>query len=161
MRKPAVRDRRWFVLGAGLAPLALAGCGHGQPAAPEVGLLVESDGDLLVFKPKELTCHSGDQVRLAFHNAARYVDFQHNWVLIRPHTFDAVIAAANTAGEAHGWVPAGDPDIIAATPVCAKGQVVTTGFVAPAAGDYLYICTFPGHAQSMWGVLHVLPRSPT
>jgi len=29
-------------------------------------------------------------------------------------------------------------------------------FIAPAAGDYLFICSYPGHAESMWGVLHVL-----
>jgi azurin len=161
MGEAAIRDRRWFVLGAGLAPLALAACARKPPAPPEVGLEVASDGDLLVFKPRQLTCHSGDHVRLAFHNAAKYVNFQHNWVLIKPHTFDAVIAAANAAGEANGWIPHLDPDIIAATPVCDRGQVVTTEFTAPASGDYLYICTFPGHAQSMWGVLHVLPRSPS
>ena len=43
--------------------------------------------------------------------------------------------------------------------MCGRGQVVMVEFIAPAAGDYPFICTFPGHAQSMWGVLHVLERS--
>jgi azurin len=29
-------------------------------------------------------------------------------------------------------------------------------FTAPAAGDYPYICTFPGHYMTMRGVMHVV-----
>jgi azurin len=152
-------SRRNCLLLVGLAPLALAGCGQPEPPAPVVALMIETNGDLLEFKPTELTCHAGDQVRLIFRHTGKYVNVEHNWALILPHTFDAVTAAAVKAGEEHGWVPPGDPRILAATPMCGKGQAVMTGFIAPAAGDYPFICTFPGHAQSMWGVLHVLERS--
>jgi azurin len=122
-----------------------------------VDLLVETNGDLLEFKPNELACHAGDRVRLTFRHTGRYVNFEHNWVLILRGSFDAIIAAANAAGESQGWLPAGDRRILAFTPMCGRGQVMVTQFDAPAAGDYPFICTFPGHAQSMWGVLHVLP----
>jgi azurin len=151
--------RRNCLFFMGLAPLARAGCSRGEPPAPVVDLLIETNGDLLEFKPNELTCHAGDHVRLTFRHAGKYVHIEHNWVLILPHTFDAVTAAAVEAGEEHGWVPPGDQRILAATPMCGLGQVVHTEFIAPAAGDYPFICTFPGHAQRMWGVLHVLERS--
>jgi len=127
------------------------------PQAPPVDLLVESNGDLLEFLPKELTCHAGDHVRLTFRHTGKYVNFEHNWVLIVPGSFDEITAAATAAGEDKGWLPAGDQRMLAFTPMCSRGQMAVTQFTAPKAGDYPFICTFPGHAQSMWGVLHVLP----
>lgn len=152
-------DRRRLLQVALLAPVMLAGCRRPAPIQPVqyVSLLVESDGDLLAFKPTELSCPTGARVRLTFHHTGRYVSFQHNWVLILPHSFDAVTKAAEAAGEERGWLPDGDSHILAATPMCGKGQTATIEFVAPAPGDYPYICSFPGHAQSMWGVLHVTP----
>jgi azurin len=122
-----------------------------------VELLLETNGDQLEFKQKELACHAGDHVRLTFRNSAKYVEFEHNFVLIERGTFDSVVASANAAGAARGWMPRPDWRILAFTPMCGRGQVMVTTFVAPRAGDYPFICTFPGHAQSMWGVLHVLP----
>jgi len=153
----ATVSRRRFTSLALSAPLALTACGEPSAAAPVVDLLVETDGDLLEFKPRELTCHADDHVRLTFRHTGKYVNFEHNWVLIMRGSFDAIIAAAEAAGESAGWVPAADRRILAFTPMCGRGEVVATQFDAPEAGDYPFICTFPGHAQSMWGVLHVLP----
>jgi azurin len=156
-----IPHRRWFLLCACSAPLAFVACGPEPPPAPLVDLLVETDGDLLAFKPKELTCHEGDRVRLTFRHTGKYVNFEHNWALILPHTFEGVTAAAEAAGPENGWMPKNDRRILAATPLCGRGSVVMIEFVAPAAGNYPFICTVPGHGQSMWGVLHVLPRSQT
>ena len=155
-------SRRQFAWLAASIPAALCACtSKTAPAAVPVDLLVETDGDLLEFKPRELTCHAGDLVRLTFRHTGKYVNFQHNWVLILPGTFDAITAAATEAGEQKGWLPVGDERILAFTPLCGRGQTVITQFTAPKAADYLFICTSPGHAQSMWGVLHVLPRRST
>lgn len=157
---PSLTRRKFTQLACG-APLALAACS--APKSPQstppptVDLLVETDGDLLEFRPKALTCHAGDQVRLTFRHTGKYVNFEHNWVLIQPGSFDAITKAAEAAGEAGGYLPAGEKRILAFTPLCSRGQSMVTQFTAPKAGDYPFICTFPGHAQSMWGVLHVLP----
>jgi azurin len=149
-------SRRDIARLAAAAPLLLAAC-KGRSPPSSVDLLVESNGDLLEFRPRELSCHSGDHVRLTFRHTGKYVSFEHNWVLIVPGSFDAITAAAATAGEDRGYVSGGDRRILAFTPLCSRGQTVVTDFMAPKAGDYPFICTFPGHAQSMWGVLHVLP----
>jgi azurin len=124
-------------------------------AAPPIELRIATHGDLLEFSTQQLSVPAGARVHLSFRNAAKYVDFVHNWVLIRPGTYDAVLAAAQRAGEEHGWLPAGHPGIIAATPQAHRGQTVSVEFDAPPPGRYLYICTTPGHAASMWGVLTV------
>ena len=153
---PQRRQLVWSLLSG---PLLLAACSPRSTASaqPTVDLLIESDGDLLAFRPNELSCPARAHVRLTFRHAGKSVSFEHNWVLILPHTFDAVNTAALAAGEKNGWVPPGDKRILAHTPLCGRGQTASTEFIAPAAGDYPFICSNPGHAQSMWGVLHVLP----
>jgi azurin len=149
--------RRGLLRALLLIPLGLAGCGKrkAQASTPPIELLVESDGDLLAFRPRELSCPSGAPVRVTFRHTGKYVSFEHNWVLILPHTFDAVNKAALAAGEANGWVPKGDKHILAATALCGRGQQASVEFIAPAPGDYPFICSNPGHAENMWGILHV------
>jgi azurin len=153
---PALPTRRHLLLTVLAAPVLLV-CKPSRPAAATryTDLLVETNGDLLEFRQKNLSCPSGAHVRLTFRHTGKYVSFEHNWVLILPGSFDAVTAGALAAGEEGGWLPRGDRRILAATPMCGKGQVAMVEFVAPAAGDYPFICSYPGHAQSMWGVLHV------
>ena len=107
------------------------------------------------FSTKELKCPAKSRVRLSFSNTAKYVQFDHNWVLIWPGFYDAVVAAAQRAGEEHDWVPERHPGVIAATTTAHAGETVSVEFDAPEPGKYLYLCTIPGHSESMWGVLFV------
>ena len=144
-----------LVASVALGPLCLLSCGVKPKPQATVELLIESDGDLLAFRPTELRCPTAARVRLTFRHTGKYVSFEHNWVLIMPHSFDAVTAAALAAGAQNGWVPRNDRRILAATPLCGRAQAATIEFIAPAPGDYPFICSNPGHANSMWGILHV------
>jgi azurin len=124
----------------------------------EVSLKIATDGDLLAFKPTELTCATGSLVHLTFFHAGKYISQEHNWVLTRPGAADAVAQTVLAAGDAGGYVPHGDARVIAATKMCGKGEHVSVDFIAPAQGDYPFICTYPGHAAFMHGTLHVTPR---
>ena len=64
---------------------------------------------------------------------------------------------ADPQGMAKSYIPeAAKPDIIANTKLVQPNQSETIEFTAPAdAGDYPYICTFPGHWMLMRGVMHV------
>jgi len=126
-------------------------------AASDIELHIGTDGDFLAFMPDELSCATKARVRVVFHHAGRRVTQQHNWVLVAPGTQSAVEQAAAQAGEKQGWLPQNDRRILAATPLCNPGETVTTEFIAPAPGDYPFICTYPGHGADMRGVLHVRP----
>ncbi len=142
----------------GLYGLLLATALRGRArAAVHVELAVGTDGDLLAFKPTRLTCPSGAHVHLTFSNEGKYITQDHDWVLVKPGTAQAVADAGLKAGEKNGWVPRGDPRVLAATPPCGKGQHVSVDFIAPAPGRYPVICTNPGHAAVMHGVLIVVP----
>ncbi|MCB2108562.1 MAG: hypothetical protein KDE14_12725 [Rhodobacteraceae bacterium] len=145
-------DRRTFhrALSA-LIAAPFAGCNSHRT----IELYVETEADFPLFDPESLTCSWGDLIRLTFHHAGKIITQTHNWVLVKPHSEEAVVTAGIEAGEENGWLRPNDPRVIAATPLIGKGETVTIEFAAPPPGDYPYICTTPGHAEDMHGILHV------
>jgi azurin len=57
------------------------------------------------------------------------------------------------AGEAANYVPA-DANVLAATALAAPGETKTVVVELPA-GEYSFICTFPGHYMLMRGLVKV------
>ncbi|TAE47793.1 MAG: auracyanin family protein [Bacteroidetes bacterium] len=98
---------------------------------------------------------SGSKVAVTFRNND---DMPHNMVFVKPGTADGVgQAAANLGlkGEAKGYVPE-SADVLYHTRLIGPGASETIYFLAPTKpGVYTYVCTFPGHAQVMRGVLKV------
>ena len=150
--------RRLFIqllpMAIGLAQLSPAiAAAHKSPGIVELN--VSSDGDFLAFAPDELTCRTGTNVRVIFHHTGERITQQHNWVLLRPGSEEAFITASLKVGETNGWVPPGDKNLIAATPLCGLGKSAMAEFTAPAPGDYPFVCSFAGHGEEMRGMLHV------
>lgn len=109
----------------------------------------------MMYDTKELALKAGKKVRLTFANA----DFMpHNIVLTKPGKADDVGMKAMNLG-AKGFevnfVPE-SPDIIWASKLVEHGKEQVIEFTAPSApGDYIFICTFPGHHLIMRGVMKV------
>jgi azurin len=81
----------------------------------------------------------------------------HNLVIVKPGAREAVGAAADLMQpgaldrEGRAYVPA-LPGVVGATRLVESGNRATLKLTAPTqAGDYEYICTFPGHWPVMWG----------
>jgi azurin len=115
-----------------------------------VDLHIATDGDFLTFRPDTLTCPAGALVHLTFHHAGKIISARHDWVLTYPGKLDALV---KDALDKDGILLQGDPLVIASTPLCDKGETVTTQFVAPKPGDYPFLCTT--HPEDMQGTLHV------
>lgn len=149
--------RREILAGLMMAPAAFVG--YRTLAAsrkrPEVNLAISTDGDLLAFKPVELTCPTAALVHLTFFHTGKYIRQDHDWVLTMPGAAEVVAKAGLAAGESSGYLARGGREVLAATNMCGKGQQVSVDFTSPAPGDYPFICTYPGHAAFMHGVLHV------
>jgi plastocyanin len=132
-------------------PLSQFGCGRRpKPEQQVVDLYIESDGDFLAFRPDTLTCPTGALVRLKFHHAGKIISARHDWVLTHPAQ---VAALTKEALDDDGVLPEDDPLVLAATPMCDKGETVMTQFVAPPPGDYPFLCST--HPEDMSGILHV------
>jgi plastocyanin len=143
---------QWQSRFVGLALLALlTGCGRAaKPAQRTVELYTESDGDFLAFRPDELTCPTGALVRVTFHHTGKFISARHNWMLVYPSALEPL---TQDALKNDGIIAKGDPRVISATELCDRGQSVTTQFVAPAPGDYPFLCST--HPEDMRGILHV------
>ncbi|MFM7605710.1 MAG: plastocyanin/azurin family copper-binding protein [Prosthecobacter sp.] len=122
----------------------------------------------MMFDQAELTVKPGQKVKLTFDNPIQpnAPGLPHNWVLVKPGKEALVgnaalaMAADPKAMQKH-YIPAaadGSPhaDILAHTILSQPGSKAEVEFTAPAeAGDFPYICTFPGHFLLMKGILHV------
>lgn len=113
--------------------------------------------DVMKYDKQLITAKAGTTIQITLRNP----DFmQHNFVLIKPNTSNKVGAAADQLvrdpnGAKMSYVPK-MTEVIAATPLLNPGGKYTLIIKLPAvAGDYPYICTFPGHWRIMKGLLRV------
>jgi azurin len=109
----------------------------------------------LKFDTTLITVKPGARVRLIFRNSD---DMLHNFVLCAPGRGQEVGTAAlalGLDGNAKHFVPETDA-VLYHTTLVPPGESDTIFFNAPAApGDYDFVCTFPGHAALMRGILRV------
>ncbi|MEY2600083.1 MAG: hypothetical protein RLZZ142_2342 [Verrucomicrobiota bacterium] len=111
--------------------------------------------NLVKFDTTQFDVAAGATVELVFSNGCV---MPHNLVVIRAAAESAVIAGVNALGLEgmdKGFVP-DVTGIVAATKLLQPKQSQTLTFKAPQeAGEYPYVCTFPGHWFTMRGMMRV------
>ena len=152
------------------APAAAAETTPAEAASPSAAPAAES-GDVaeLTIKPdpsnplaydtKSFSVKAGQMVKLTFDNKHPTVPQPHNIVIGVPGSKDKLLAAAmqmaaDPQGMAKGYIPE-SPDVLFHTALLQPNQTEVLEFTAPAAGQYPYLCTFPGHGILMNGVMTV------
>ena len=109
------------------------------------------------FAKESLTVKAGEMVSILINNNDP-TQLMHNFVLVQPGTLDQVVEAATALGAgglAVNFLPESE-HIIAASPIVLPGKVFVLNMKAPEKpGKYPYVCTYPGHAILMRGVLTV------
>ena len=139
--------------------MKVAGAGFVDLSAPPEGdsfkITISCVKEKLLYDIKEFTVRSGQKITVHFKND----DFPpHNLLFVKPGTADEVAALAVALG-AEGFAKQFRPDtdkILYGSTMLDHGQDATIQFTAPAPGDYPYVCTFPGHALLMRGVMKVV-----
>ncbi|MBB5032077.1 plastocyanin/azurin family copper-binding protein [Prosthecobacter vanneervenii] len=143
-----------------LASLALSA--FAQDAGVATIELKPDSKNPLGYDKTELSVKAGQKVKLTLNNTGSIAPQPHNFLLLKPGKLDAVGAQANAMladpqGMAKNYIPeAAKADIVVNTKLVQPNQSETIEFTAPAeAGDYPFMCTFPGHWMLMRGVMHV------
>ena len=116
--------------------------------------------DTMQFDLKTFEAKAGEKVELTFKNIGKIpkIAMGHNLVVLKKGisaiTFGqkAMGAGANATNALPDSVKG---DTIAATKLLGPAESETITFTAPDAGDYEYVCTFPGHFAMMRGVMKV------
>jgi azurin len=132
-------------------PAAAASPAAGQ-AALEV--VLGSNGDQIAFDKTAFEVKAGSTVKVTFkNNATATSGMQHNLVIVKAGAEKEVSDQGVAAGADKGWAPENNSNVIAKTKLVNPGESDSITFVAPPAGSYPYICTFPGHSMTMKGVM--------
>ena len=109
----------------------------------------------LQFDLGEFSVPARGRVELVFNNDD---DMLHNLVIVRPGTADAVATEAmqlGLDGPEMNYVP-DNPAVLHHTALLQPQSTERIYFTAPAeSGAYPFVCTFPGHAFTMRGVMRV------
>lgn len=125
----------------------------------DVKVTIEGN-DTLKFDKTEFSAKEGQTVELTFKNVGKLpkIAMGHNLVIIKAGTEAMSFSASCAANKDTTGLPTDTEalkNVIASTKVLGPDESETITFTAPAAGEYPYICTFPGHAAIMKGVMKV------
>lgn len=125
------------------------------PEGDDAAITISCIKEKLLYDTKEFTVREGQNVTLTFRNN----DIpSHNLFIVKPGSADKVANLSLLMG-AEGFAKQYRPEtdlILWGTKLLEHDKEEQLKFTAPAPGDYPYICTFPGHAIIMRGVMHVV-----
>jgi len=109
----------------------------------------------LAYDTKTISAKAGQKVKLTFNNTHPTLPQPHNFVLgklgVDKGKMLSIAMTAMTLVD-KGYIPV-STDILAHTGLIQPNNSETVEFTLPAAGEYHYICTFPGHGAIMNGVI--------
>jgi len=114
----------------------------------------------MLFDVKWFAVEAGKQVQIVLENPDAML---HNLVVGQPGSVREIGTAATTMPlptdpEVKPYVP-DSPLVLEATKLLSAGETARLTFTAPAKpGEYVYLCTFPGHWIRMYGVMLVVEK---
>lgn len=122
----------------------------------ETEVVIEGN-DQMRFNLSEITVKEGETVTLTLKHTGKLpkAAMGHNWVLLAAGTDVKTFATEAMKARDNEYIPEGSEQVLAYTALVGGGEEVTIEFTAPAAGEYDFICSFPGHYALMKGKLIV------
>lgn len=124
-------------------------------AAAPAGPILITGNDQMQYSTKAIEVAAGSEVTIIMQNIGTMAKevMGHNFTLLKSGTVVADFATKAMNAKETDYIPAGDSAVLAHTRVLGPGESDTLKFTAPPAGEYPYVCTFPGHFAVMQGVL--------
>jgi azurin len=116
--------------------------------------------DDMKFSVTAIPAKRGEQlrIRLVAKGTMPKIAMAHNFVLLQKSASQVKFVTAGATARATDFIPPDMKDqVLAATALAGPGETVEVTFKVPdVAGDYPFVCTFPGHFQAgMKGMLNV------
>lgn len=124
-------------------------------AGPVKSINISTVGEEFKYDKTKFTVKAGSEVSITFTNKSK--SMPHNLIMLKKDAkYMDVAAQGAMAGMDKGFVPA-SPEVTHATKLLQPGKAETLKFTAPTEpGNYPYVCSFPGHAATMNGVMEVV-----
>jgi azurin len=149
MKKILIQPFLIIALGCSTLLVSLTSCAR-APEVPPKEVTVQAD-DKMRFDMTAFEVKPGQKVVVTFKNVGTTPKFSmgHNFVVldrsVNPQNVTKFLDAASTEAS-HDYVPPGAKEVLAHSKLLGPGETDTVTFNAPyVPGDYLYLCSFPGH----------------
>ena len=115
-------------------------------------VVIESN-DQMKFDLSEIKVEAGTTVKLTLKHVGKLPKqaMGHNFVLLKKDVVLKDFAMEAMKARDNEYIPEGTEDVIAYTIVIGGGETTTIEFEAPAKGEYIFLCSFPGHYALMNG----------
>jgi azurin len=112
--------------------------------------------DNMIYDKNKIEVNIGKNIVLTLNHKGKVSkEFMgHNFVLLKKGVNVDEYAKKAVLAKSNDYIPNSD-EAIAYTKMLGGGESTTISFLAPEAGAYNYICTFPGHYMMMRGELIV------
>ena len=110
------------------------------------------------FSLATIEAKAGEELKVVLNNIGTLPKeaMGHNWVLLKAGTDAMAFGMASMTAKDKDYIGDSVKDqVIAFIPILGPKQSADVTFKAPAAGEYPYICSFPGHVALMKGMLVV------
>ena len=117
--------------------------------------IISNDG--MRFDVRKINVSSGQKVRVTLTHTGKLDKriMGHNVVFLTNGVKPSAFAVKAAAARDNDYIPKGTTEVIAHTKMIGGGETTVIEFIAPEAGTYNYICSFPGHYAMMKGKLIV------
>lgn len=140
--------------------IALISAAMFQQASAQDAKIEITGNDQMQFNIKAFEVTEGQKVVLSFKHIGQLpaVAMGHNVVILKAGTAVPAFAAKCATAKDNGYIPQDEEskkEIVTHTKLLGGGESDEITFTAPAAGEYPFICSFPGHFAIMQGVMTV------
>lgn len=129
------------------ALLAIGVAGTASAAEPRLVKIKATDN--LQYDVKTIQAKPGESIKVVLTavSAMSKAEMSHNFVLLDKGTNVDAFAMDAAMARDNGYIPkAKVASVLAQTKLAGGGETVEVTFTAPTApGEYIYICSFPGH----------------
>ena len=136
-------------IGCSALVISIVGCSR-APEAPPKAVVIQAD-DKMRFDVTAFDAKPGQKISLTLKNVGTTPKFSmgHNFLLldrtVNTGNVQVFLDKASTEA-AHDYVPPDAKEVLAHTKLLGPNETDTVTFDAPfVPGDYLYLCSFPGH----------------
>ncbi len=147
-----------FVAGATFASACDCGCKDHKHEKAEA--VVITGGDTMQFDVTAFEAKAGEEITVTFKNGGNLpkTAMGHNLVILKPGSDLASFAMAAMSATTTEYIPQDDTNkalVVASTKVLGPGEEEALTFTPTEAGEYPFLCSFPGHFSIMKGIMTV------
>jgi azurin len=100
------------------------------------------------FDKAEIKLPANQEITIALKNESTDISMPHNFVVIKTGTANDV-GQNGVQFKENGFINPADQNVIVHSPLAQANTTIYISFKTPAAGEYEFICSYPGH----WGLM--------